>query len=577
LEARISPVHNWARQVKCVLAQDEEKPLKLDYSGDAAADIPGMRFPVRFQDIVSLVRHYNHTYENSPQPKTARLALVLSGGGAKCAYQAGAVMQIEKQLSQLQPSDKSARPKIDIELVVGTSGGALNAVPIAAGITGQAGVEPPLRQTWKRLNAIDMIRPPIKVQILLGLCFGFIFFVIARVLVWVLRKLTPRYKSEANWIRLLGAILILIPTAVALLFLFPRVLHPLMLLDSHTLFYAMLIISSGAFYTAVAAIICGLLVLANLHPAIARQRSAHTSFGFLTAISWFDPHRRLPWRDLLLLGILLIVVAMFFASQNEGGLFRGPPLERVVTDQYTELFRSFSKTDLASGAPAERLKNISDAIFNNDQRQRDLVITGSSLTKGSRGTKYFYLLGKERRHEKELPSYGSYGVEIGKECDSKRLVDIALGSGTIFPVFPSHEVLESPGYNMRTMQLIDGGFAHNSPIEAAVRWGATHIVLIGASAETEQEGGAKAPVLDNVMTAFSYLYDQAQMADVNAQEEAAVFILRPKLPSAGEGPSIGIIDFGPGFAERAVTRGDHDAKGRSFVRQPARPLFWDTK
>ena len=98
--------------------------------------------------------------------------------------------------------------------------------------------------------------------------------------------------------------------------------------------------------------------------------------------------------------------------------------------------------------------------------------------------------------------------------------------------------------------------------------------MIGASPKTEQEGNAKEPVLANVMTAFGYLYDQAQAADVNAQEEAAVFTLRP---NSTEYPQVNIIDFSAGFAEDALERGSKDAAHRSFVRQPAAPLFWEAQ
>jgi hypothetical protein len=271
---------------------------------------------------------------------------------------------------------------------------------------------------------------------------------------------------------------------------------------------------------------------------------------------------------------LAIAVTVIFAFQHPGGLFLGSPLEAVATKRYAELFQQCGSQKLKTGKPK---KQISSVIFNCDTRWRDLVITASSLTSGSRGSKYFYLPGAGRRHANAFPSYGTQGVEIGigKDCDPKYLVDIALGSGTIFPIFPYHKLQAGePNNKIKTMDLIDGGFAHNTPIEAAVRWGATHIILIGPSPEAVQEGTMHAPAIENFNTAFNYLYDQAQVADVNAQEEAAVFPLRPRESSKFR---LGLLDFAPGFAGSALQTGSDDAAGFCFVRQPTRPLFWDVQ
>ncbi len=63
------------------------------------------------------------------QPRPPRLAVVLSGGGAKCAYQVGAVAALEEELARLRQQYPAT--KIDIGLVIGTSGGAINALPVA--------------------------------------------------------------------------------------------------------------------------------------------------------------------------------------------------------------------------------------------------------------------------------------------------------------------------------------------------------------------------------------------------------------------------------------------------------------
>lgn len=67
------------------------------------------------------------------QPVPPRLAVVLAGGGAKCSFQVGALRAIEEEL--LSAREITGIADIDIKLVVGTSGGAINALPAALGIS----------------------------------------------------------------------------------------------------------------------------------------------------------------------------------------------------------------------------------------------------------------------------------------------------------------------------------------------------------------------------------------------------------------------------------------------------------
>jgi ABC-type phosphate/phosphonate transport system substrate-binding protein len=68
--------------------------------------------------IITRINNYNRHHPTEP----ARVALVLSGGGAKCAYQLGAVNVIEDKLKAAQEANPSQ--ELGINLVVGTSGGA---------------------------------------------------------------------------------------------------------------------------------------------------------------------------------------------------------------------------------------------------------------------------------------------------------------------------------------------------------------------------------------------------------------------------------------------------------------------
>jgi predicted acylesterase/phospholipase RssA/ABC-type phosphate/phosphonate transport system substrate-binding protein len=581
LEERFKPLCEWAKDVRTYM-------LDQQTVSDTEARLSGMKFPVRFEDIISLARHYDLIHEHDG--KKSRLALVLAGGGAKCAYEAGVVNQLENTLGYLRstrsqgPRGQNAQPGIDIDLVVGTSGGALNAVPIAAGVSEIPGPTPLLYSTWKDLNAFDILRPPIPVQFVLGICYTFFYFVAVRGLLLLIGRWKPG-KHEITSVRSVAILLIIVPFLFFVLFFFPALLHPLLLLPSKLLFYLALALSCGVFYWALLSILCGAVIWLN-EPKVnapdlsAKRKADHRGF-FAEMLSWADPRHPVPIWRFLAVGTMLIGLASILASFNKEGLFRGSPLANTVTKRYTDLFAVFtgrSKSDLEKEKIEKRRQIISEAAYKRILTgHRDLVITGSSLSENSRGTKYFYIQAENPRNRCEgmgcdRPSYGTYGIEIGHDCDRNQLVDIAIGSGTIFPIFPSHEVKGSAG---DSMILIDGGFAHNTPIEAAVRWGATHIILIEVSPETPARGDRDANFITNAFTAFNYLYDQAQLADVNAQEEAAVFVLRPQVRN--DGPSIGLFDFSAWLADYELRWGSSDAALRKFVRQAAQPHFWPTQ
>src|SRR5439155_7140759 len=150
----------------------------------------------------------------------------------------------------------------------------------------------------------------------------------------------------------------------------------------------------------------------------------------------------------------------------------------------------------------------------------------------------------------------------------KNLLDVVIGSGSIFPVFPSRHI--DLFYNrQRSVDLIDGGFAHNSPIEAATLWYASHVFQVEASPEEDQHLGG---LWRNSGVAYRHLFSQAQVGDAQARENsrAIVFTLRPT-------STISLISFQYDAVYGSITRGYVDAVGsderrrRAFRRQPKNP------
>jgi hypothetical protein len=227
---------------------------------------------------------------------------------------------------------------------------------------------------------------------------------------------------------------------------------------------------------------------------------------------------------------------------------------------------------------SERLRSIGRQIVERGLPPRDLVITGSRLESTSAAVNalpsdlYFQLprysgeqTGAETNTRRPPPFFGSRGVALGERPDL--ILDIVLGSGSIFPVFPSRTLPAFPAPGAE-MELVDGGFAHNSPIEAAVLWGATHIVLIEASPPARQQ---RTNFVTNVAASFDHLYEQSQLLDARARGKVAIFTLAPRPPH------LCVLDFANNLIEDSISRGYEDALGRwgagRFRKEPGEPVF----
>ncbi|MCP3691785.1 MAG: hypothetical protein GY917_06300 [Planctomycetaceae bacterium] len=134
----------------------------------------------------------------------------------------------------------------------------------------------------------------------------------------------------------------------------------------------------------------------------------------------------------------------------------------------------------------------------------------------------------------------------------RQLLDVVIGSGTIFPVFPARRLLDFPRKG-ESVELIDGGFAHNSPVEAAVLWGATHIVLVEATPPRELK---RKNFIYNASSAFVHLHKQTQLVDARSKQQVVVFTLQPK------SPHICVLDFAGNLVKASIERGYRDAQGK---------------
>ncbi|MBI3830123.1 MAG: PhnD/SsuA/transferrin family substrate-binding protein [Planctomycetes bacterium] len=498
----------------------------------------GLDAPMTVEEIAGLLRHYARTHTAPP-----RLALVLSGGGAKCSYQVGAVSGLEEKLARIRGMN-AGEEWMDFRVIVGTSGGAINALPIAMGIPSSPEGRQAFTEVWQALDLKKMVSPSQWVRYAIGLWLAGVYTVLWLLTGFLFRRARKNAPGRA-WA---------LPSAVLVGLLFALVLAlPWMPTESfgrcRTLRYLGLYWGFGI-------------------PAL---------FLFLPCFAagvWFirrSPEERrikagfVAWTFTVVLLVLIPGLTAALALFSEHTLFYGSGIERVLAEGFERLTRVKypSLSVPANAPPSDRLRAVSRAIVQRRLVQRDLVITGNCLPPAAPSDRYFYLSGSASDGPEFSPAFGRHGVPLDLYPDL--LLDVVMGSGTIYPIFPSRRLRDFPAAGMEA-DLIDGGFAHNSPIEAAVLWGATHIVLIEASPAQEAKGGG-AHLLDSSLDAFNYLYDQAQLADVRSKERVTIFTLRP------QPPHLYVLDFAPAHIRDAVEKGREDASKASFQRQPGEPRF----
>jgi len=321
---------------------------------------------------------------------------------------------------------------------------------------------------------------------------------------------------------------------------------------------------------------------------------------------------RVSLTNTLFIGVLgVAALSMAFALFKETSLSYATGIENKFASELPGLLKCSGQnimkgTDLSIKA---KLHDISKQVTGGMLR-RDLVITASQLPmddrhenkwngSGSESSSlkarelpedlYFYFRIDDRNLDKPYPPTGRNFVSLNNKENNDKLLDIVIGSGTIYPLFPFREVEDIHFENTRVdkIRIIDGGFIHNSPIDAAVKWGATHIILIQAS--PVEKPFPPHNFLDNSLIAFDYLFSQAQSIDAISRGSVEIFELHPtssceKLNRDHNCTNIyerdmNTCDFSQIMLRRAYDQGKQDVRSPQalFTRAPGMPLFRDIR
>jgi ABC-type phosphate/phosphonate transport system substrate-binding protein len=615
-----------------------------------------LQYGSSFLELIKSLKTYKDSTGNEP-----RLALVLSGGGAKCSYQAGAVAEIENRLRELKQKDPKLQ-NIDFNLVVGTSGGAINALLTALGGTKNPQTQDYIRRMWGSFRQQEFFTPSPVFNLIFGLCFGLLqalaitFAVllfgrkhiywkyIGQLVIGIelaeislaayLNALSPRFAvfviGQVIFIFIIAA-LIRLSRKAAIYFLGTRPGY----------FWARLYKDKVGDWWRLAGWLMLFISLAELiiarwpwaayWPAgVEKDHAAHHLWMIVTLISsvsypWplllgllmvlsgiagrfeIDWHSRRLWlvRGLTVLVVLLAGVLVLDSLWKQPSLSNASEIENAFIKKIPEMLAVLRPGFAAAAGDTakEKLSDISRRIAADpSMMQRDLVITVSNLPlaesveEQADPTKlsarqlpedlYFYYKGLDASGG--LPPNEKRFIDLRRD-NPDRLLDVVIGSGTIYPLFPYRELtnINVRGKMVDKLKVIDGGFIHNSPIEAAIKWGATHIILIEASPlpkPFEPE-----TTLDNSLVAFKYIMAQTQRMDAVARGEVEIFELRPRSECDKKNldsgcrddpePNMDTFDFTPAITKMAFDIGREDAASLRplFKRVPGPPLFRRTK
>ncbi len=506
-----------------------------------------------------------------------KVALVLSGGGNKCAYEAGVLREL--WAAGFEP-----------DVIVGTSGGALNALATALGFNEPnadadpvAGVEHPtlLEQMWLDLEERDII--PARSALvgltlaLLGLAFLGVVTLLQTVTLhgrWRLRidgRLVatgaaspsapggtdadgepPAASSEDRPPAAAVAVL-----AIALVSLVGFVLAIVWAVASigGAGWGPFGIVPTGVFvFSAMAAIRFAAFAIAARRPgdavvAGALERIAHQLLSLKV---------RLAVTAIAAVALVGILVAANRASELVP--------TTGVRDLLTRCVGATLPADRPSSpdelSPAERTSRDAAAAG----MRADLILTvtpfgGAALDDAidDRSTLADEWL---RAHYKWFPRDPAQLPRLRADTptdrrarfldplDHRHMIDVATASGALFPVFGLHEI-EIEG---RRGRFIDGGFAHNIPIQAARLWGAELIVVVQASPDAHY--GEAGSALGNLGAAINVLFDRAQRLDAPSEQGVRVFKVAPR-------EEYGILTFERSALARRIL------DGRAAVAQPS--------
>jgi predicted acylesterase/phospholipase RssA len=546
---------------------------------------------------------------------------------------------------------------IDIDLVVGTSGGSINALLVALGATRNSDGQKKLKEMWGSFQEKEFFQPDRVFKLAFGLSLGLLQALILTAVSLAFAREQVAWKKVAvifGFVAILefGAILhagartqkalAVISIEGILLFVLIGILRLLrcVLRDWWR------VAGWGMLFCSVA----GLLVRAMAQKIVVKWVDSDLGLhlwatmklvggwafpwplvlGLLMAVSGFWRQPRINWHPLLIRALTLAMIAtsgflIWDVIAREKSLSDVEGVKGTLIAGFPQLVAPLAKISAGTSSNTDAaLEDLSTKIVNSPSllRDRDLVVTASRLVSYPQSSQippkncgkeeaadvepnflpsdlYFYFAAKERKGPQFPPGPPAQDPRyISILNNPAKLLNIVVGSSTIYPIFPSQTLNNiclgpdnSPKQRVRSIRIVDGGYIHNSPIDAARNWGATHILLIEASPRSSEAEPKN--FLGNAAYAFNFLFDQAQRIDKQAGNAVELFQLRPTSDcdrleahhhkNADEGSeecndkpnaNLDLFDFEQRLLQKAIDEGEKDiGPVPLFERVAGPPVF----
>jgi predicted acylesterase/phospholipase RssA len=151
-----------------------------------------------------------------------------------------------------------------------------------------------------------------------------------------------------------------------------------------------------------------------------------------------------------------------------------------------------------------------------------------------------------------------YKVNDAKDED---FLNAVFASGSPFPIYPSRLLKIPDAYSGMFM---DGGYTHNTPIEAAHLLNAQQVLIVHSAQRVDPTHGVPAgrtvsALAGDSATLFSFLFDRSQALD---QAVRANMFVASLAPYAGRGPDAFLMDFRQSTVTELRNAADDDFDNR---------------
>jgi HAD superfamily phosphoserine phosphatase-like hydrolase len=197
----------------------------------------------------------------------------------------------------------------------------------------------------------------------------------------------------------------------------------------------------------------------------------------------------------------------------------------------------------------------------------NLVVTGSSLeptrvgeTVLGPGDQYFCFDGITKGCPRQARSLRWHNVTGAVGVDD--VLNPVFASGSPFPVLPDHAV-QIASFSGR---LVDGGYVHNTPLQAAALTGARQVLIVNSSPREKQASAERAGGLSrlakNIARLLPFMFDESQSSDRDLTPSLTVASLSP---ICDQQPFPFLADFRPRVVKRMVACATSDLEGRKRI------------